>query len=71
MLSRRYLIAALAVVVPQSGLLATQDKQQPPREEAVVGGGETSGRLGLSPAPAPSAPERTSPAGGASDSLAE
>ena len=38
---------------------------------ALVGRGETSGRLGLSPAPAPSAPERTSPAGGASDSLAD
>ncbi len=35
MLSRRDLIAGLAVVVAQAGLLATQDKQQPPREEAL------------------------------------
>ena len=35
MLSRRDLIAGLAVVVAQAGLLATQHKPQPPREEAL------------------------------------
>jgi hypothetical protein len=35
MLSRRALIAGLVFVVTQAGLLATQQKPQQPREEAL------------------------------------